>query len=204
MGDWMIAHDEIRVRMPRRAPERVLNFIHTVYDGLEEILQLPLSTEIDLVSPFSLQNLEQNQKKEFAQFLIHTFIDAMVLCYGLLSGRPLEGSEHLLYYAIEEKFQEPMNHGKIIALNTLMCLKIQDDYALIKPELLRSIYSSIGLISPETFEKSFLGSYLEICVNMPGFAEKKEYPFSIWNLISQEAKSFQKKIMDSNDWIFSS
>jgi len=110
------------------------------------------------------------------------FIEGIANCYGLLSGRPLESGEHYLYYAIEEILNCPMNHGALISLCTLICLRLHGSNSFIQPEILKDLMKSCKIkysledlnIAPDQLIKILKG--------MKTFVEIHKFPFSIWNL----------------------
>ncbi len=102
--DWYIAHKVKGKRFPKKVLEEYLPFLE----------QLKKS------------NWQIEERESWLERLVDGFLTAYSNCFGLLSGRPMEGSEHFLYYLLEKNALEPMNHGQIIALNTLISLWLQE------------------------------------------------------------------------------
>jgi len=177
LSDWVLANQITGERMPKKAKDLVLEMCnHLKTKTLEE---LPITSDS-------------------VPFLINAFKEALGLCWGLLSGRPLEGSEHFLYYALEESYNQPMNHGSIIALNTLLCLRLRGGDALIDPFELRKFYDDLGIsytLRDQNIPSELYGSALE---SMPEFVIKRKLKFSLWNLENlYKSCSFQEIL----DWI---
>ncbi|MHA1149159.1 MAG: iron-containing alcohol dehydrogenase [Promethearchaeota archaeon] len=160
MSDWINAHTIVGERLPKGAQEKVIGFCNKIRYNLEKNI------------PITPSNIK---------FYVEAFKEVLGLCWGFLSGRPVEGSEHFLYYALEEKYNKSMNHGAIIALNTLACLYLRGDDALIDPNELKSFYKVIKI----PFELSKQGiperTFKNTLISMPQFVTERGLPYSIWN-----------------------
>ncbi len=161
LSDWILAKEWKGERMPKKALKSVLEFCNGLKDHLDSYLP---------ITPSSIE------------FIAHKFIEALGLCWGFLSGRPIEGSEHFLYYALEELHDKPMNHGAIIALNTLVCLYIKGKDALIEASVLKTFYDKIGLSYKLSTLNIPLETYKKALQLMGEFVQKRKLGFSIWNL----------------------
>ncbi len=161
MGDWKLAHEMGHARMPKGAPAKVLGFCQS--------LQVEVSAHLPLTA-------------EGIPFLVESFISALSLCWGFLSGRPVEGSEHFLYYALEEIVDRPLNHGTIIALNTLACLRLRGNQAPIDPNVLRGFYDRLGI--PCTLSALGIPAdlYASSIKDMPAFIRAKKLGYSLWDI----------------------
>ncbi len=166
MGDWILAHKNVHERMPKNAPEKVLGFCQRLQDQVSTYLPLTAAG---------------------IPFLVENFIGALSLCWGFLSGRPVEGSEHFLYYALEEAIDRPLNHGAVIALNTLACLSLRGKQSLIDPSRLRYFYARLGI--PHTLSALGIRAdlYASTIRDMPTFTRTKKLGFSLWNVQSSIA-----------------
>ncbi|MHA1731703.1 MAG: iron-containing alcohol dehydrogenase [Promethearchaeota archaeon] len=160
LGDWILAKDIGKARIPRRAEEKVLSFCERVVGGADRL---------------------SGAGRGFVELVASSFLEAMELCYSLLSGRPLEGGEHFLYYAMEEALGRPLNHGSVIALNTLSCLYLRGGDALVEPGELRALYDKLGV----SYSLEHLGIstnvFRELVMGMPGFVSREKLPYSLWN-----------------------
>lgn len=165
VSDWLLSNKTIDERMPNTALNIVLEFCNNLKNRIETQLETDPRFAITIIP-----------------FLAHKFVEAFEMCYSLLSGRPLEGSEHYLYYALEEQYNRPLNHGAIIALNTLVCLKLRGNDALVNPELLGRFYDRLGIsytlsaqgIPPEIYETALK--------SMHDFVKHEGLKYSWWNL----------------------
>ena len=160
LSDWILAKDMKGKKLPKNAKGLILGFCNSVKDNLKSYL------------PINSESIE---------FIAHSFIEALRLCWGFRSGYPVEGSEHFLYYALEETYNKPMNHGAIIALNTLRCLGLRGNNALIDENILKMFYTEIGI----KFDLKSQGIPKEVYENtlttMPEFVKKRGLGYSLWN-----------------------
>lgn len=160
MGDWIAAHLQEGERLPKNAKETVLSFCERIRKKL----------------PNNIPIIPSN-----IYFYINAFKEALELCWGFLSGRPVEGSEHFLYYALEETYNQPMNHGAIIALNTLVCLYLRGEDSLIDPNELKKLYNTLKI--PFSLKEQGIPEevYRNTLLNMYTFASERGLPHSLWN-----------------------
>ena len=160
LSDWILAREGKGKELPRNAKGLTLGLCNSIKDNFESYLP---------ITPASIE------------FIAHSFIEAMRLCWGLRSGRPVEGSEHFLYYALEETYNKPMNHGAIIALNTLVCIISRGESALIDPKTLENLYRDIGISYNLSDQKIPLEIYQKTIRNMKKFVRERNLDYSIWN-----------------------
>lgn len=177
VGDWMLAHETVHERMPKNAPGKV----HELCQDLQD----QVSTRLPLTAAG-------------IPFLVESFVNALSICWGLLSGRPVEGSEHFLYYALEEKFDRPLNHGAVIALNTLACLLLRGKQSLIDPTDLRKFYKRLGI--PHTLSAIGIPAdlYASIISEMPTFVRAKKLGFSLWDI---KPSILPESVTGVTDWL---
>jgi glycerol dehydrogenase-like iron-containing ADH family enzyme len=113
------------------------------------------------------------------------FVEGIANCYGLLSGRPLESGEHYLYYAIEELIDRPMNHGTLISLCMLICLRLHGSTSTSSYDTLSDLMKKCN-IRYTLGDLNITPEQLIIVLNgMKTFVEVHKYPFSIWNITHQ-------------------
>lgn len=161
LSDWILAHEIEGVRFPKRAKYIILKYCSKIMNDLEKNM------------PVSANNIS---------FYTKAFIEGLENCWNLLSGRPLEGSEHFLYYALEEKLNRPMLHGSVIAFTTLLCLKLRQEDSIINPSELKAFFDRCGIdyqLSSLNISPSLMEGILK---EMGVFVKKRKLPFSIWNL----------------------
>ncbi len=160
LADWRLKKQDKGGAFPKQAETVVLGFC------------TKLQTFMETNSTLTPEIIPQ-----FARY----FIEGTANCYGLLSGRPLDSGEHLLYYAIEERIDKPMNHGAVISLCLLICTHLHGPNAYIKPETLKNLIDNLGIkyrlddmgILPEQMESILEGMQI--------FVETRKDPYSIWN-----------------------
>jgi len=75
-----------------------------------------------------------------------------------------------------------MNHGAIIALNTLICLHLRGKDALLDEFELKKFYDKIGLSYKLSSLKITFETYKKALQSMGVFIQKRKLAFSIWNL----------------------
>lgn len=171
LADWTLAAREGAARLLKRATREVRAFLDALRTGLEA--HLP-------VTPASVP------------FLARAFLAGMRTCWSLMSGRPVEGSEHFVYYALEETHDAPMNHGGVIALATLACLRLRDSPPPGDAFTLRAWYAKVGIrhtLHALDLPAEVLARTLRA---MPDFVRARDLPFSWWNV----ADPFQHAAVD--------
>ncbi len=172
--DWVLAHEKNGERMPNGAQKRVLGLCEDILANAPNCFPTTPDTVPTLVA---------------------FFLDAMQLCYELLSGRPLEGGEHLLYYAIEEAIDRPLNHGAVIALGTLVCLELRAPNRPITRRL-KDFYRSLAVHFTTEHLKIARGDLERILEEMPNYVTRNKHPFSWWNVDDPFQNSSAREILD--------
>lgn len=170
LADWRLKKREKGGYFPKLAEHIVGDYCNRIQSFLETGSRSDLTSEVI---------------PQMARF----FIEGIANCFGLLSGRPLESGEHYLYYAIEEVLNRPMNHGALISLCTLICLRLHGSNSYIEPEILKDLMKSYKIkysledlnIAPD--------QVIKILKGMKTFVEIHKFPFSIWN-ISHDFETF--------------
>ncbi|GAB4326275.1 MAG: hypothetical protein Kow0069_32720 [Promethearchaeota archaeon] len=160
--DWELARDAGAARMPKRAPSVVRAFLAGLERGVEAAMAKPAEGVVEFVAKAT--------------------VDALEVCWSLASGRPLEGSEHFLLYALEEATGRSLLHGPAVATCTLACLKLRGAGGDSSPERLEKVYDRVGVarhpsrvgVDPRTFAAVLEG--------MPSFVERRGLPFSWWSV----------------------
>ena len=135
--------------------------------------------------------------RESILLVYETFLEALSLCGASFSGRPVEGSEHFLYYFAEEECRRKFVHGEIIALMTILSLKMQGNRAAIAPERLKAFFKEIGVpCDPRdlSMTRDEMGRILR---GITSFVASK-HPYSILN---EHDVAADEQLMD---WLFSS
>lgn len=160
MSDWILE----RTEKGKKAPINALKDVIALCDDIRN--------KMDTFIPISAESI---------LFFINQFIKMMGLCWGYRSGRPVEGSEHFLYYALEKIHDKPMNHGSIIALNTLVCLKLRGKNALIDPRILKSFYDKIGINYDLDALNITSKTYRLALESMQTHVINNDLPYSLWN-----------------------
>ncbi len=164
LSDWILAQKKKGKNMPKNALKLILGLCNNLLNEFES--HLPITADS-------------------IHFIANNFIKALSLCWGFQSGRPVEGSEHFLYYALEESFNKPMNHGSIIALNTLVCLRLRGKDALIDSVKLIDFFNRIGISYTLSALDIPIEIYKSTLESMPEFVKIHRLKFSIWDTIKK-------------------
>jgi glycerol dehydrogenase-like iron-containing ADH family enzyme len=178
LGDWKIAHQDKGEKISEKAVDEFTKF------ALSIIAHPELFRE----------NNEQTIRK-----IYEIFLEALSLCGASLSGRPLEGSEHFLYYCIDELDTRRFIHGNMIAMNILICLRLQGKDALFNPNEIKDFFSKAGIAYNLSANKL---TYDDICIALDRihkFVDDMKLPYSIWNRISNGISEEEKK--ELVDWL---
>jgi glycerol dehydrogenase-like iron-containing ADH family enzyme len=160
LADWELAASKGKAKVPTQAPALVGGLCEEILTYLECLDALD-ATEVPAITAF--------------------FVRGMGNCFRLLSGRPLEGGEHLLYYLLEERLNQPLNHGGVIALGMLECLGRHGPAYEPLLQRLRAVFQKHGI--PHTPEALGIeaSQYQALVREMPAFVAQKKYPYSIWH-----------------------
>jgi len=165
VGDWLLANEIENEKVSRKGVEAFKGLI-------DRVISTP-----DKYSPDS---------PEFVKNVYGVFLEGLALCGASFSGRPVEGSEHFLFYYIEELVKKPLVHGTIIALTTLECLKLQGSKAIIAPDRLQAFFDTVGIkylpsdigIDATLVQRSIAGAR--------EFVTSRHHPYSILNQTRDE------------------
>jgi glycerol-1-phosphate dehydrogenase [NAD(P)+] len=177
--DWVLSHEKTGEKMSKR--------------GVAEFTML-------------VDNILWNKMKyagELADVIraVHdTFLEALALCGASFSGRPVEGSEHFLYYLAEEVCNRRFVHGEIIALMMLVTLRLQGSRAMVEPARVKAFVEGIGVkctprelnISREEMQHVLRGA--------KGFVIERKHPYSILNEFDADREP--AKLVELLDWLF--
>ncbi len=160
LSDWRLKKQKKGKKMSKFPEKIVLDFCKRIRTFME-----------------SPDELTQERVFQMAKF----FIDGIANCYGLLSGYPLDGGEHLLYYAIEENTNLAMNHGSVISLCTLICLRLHGLNGYFPPDHFKKLMDTYKI--KYTLEDLHISKnqFLSILYEMKEYVVKNRYPYSIWN-----------------------
>lgn len=120
--DWKLDNDLHGTKFSKNGFDAFLTFIDDMVSNPE------------LFNPFNQKSIEQ---------VYEIFLKALCLCGASASGRPLEGSEHYMYYYLDEISSEKIIHGAIIALTTLISLILHENMPLFKK--LKSFFDKVGI-----------------------------------------------------------
>nr|MDO8083729.1 iron-containing alcohol dehydrogenase [Candidatus Sigynarchaeum springense] len=128
------------------------------------------------------------------------FLEALALCGASFSGRPVEGSEHFLYYLAEKTCKRRFVHGEIIGLMMLAASRLQGSRAMVAPARLKEFLAGIGVkysprelgMSREEMERVLRGAR--------AFVAERKHPFSILNLIDLDHEPAE--LNSILDWLF--
>jgi glycerol-1-phosphate dehydrogenase [NAD(P)+] len=178
MTDWKISHGETGEKYSEHAYVAYREWIENMIQNANKLV------------PFDGQAV---------RFEIDAFLDSLALCGAAMSGRPLEGSEHFLYYCLDEKSPLPIIHGGAIALGILICLRLQGETAMLKPKVMQAFFDKVGVVyrpSDLNLSTSLLSEALKA---MPEFVIRRKLPYSLWNLpdLYIEENTIEKII----DWV---
>ena len=124
LGDWQFARDRFQ------AP-----FDQDVFDRAKRIADELISRAYDIraASNAGIRALVDGQAAE------------VELCEEWGNARPEEGGEHFLAYCLEDITHDHYIHGNLIALNTLVVLKLQREHAVYDYRTLQAFFDTIGI-----------------------------------------------------------
>jgi len=124
LGDWRIARDRFGAR-----------FDGGVYDEAKRI-----ADDMIAAAP-RIAKLDDDG----ICALVEGIADEVGLCERWGDARPEEGGEHFLAYCLEEKTHAHYLHGKLVAMNILIVLKLQREHAVYDWRELKRFFDTIGL-----------------------------------------------------------
>ncbi|MHA1849045.1 MAG: iron-containing alcohol dehydrogenase [Promethearchaeota archaeon] len=165
IGDWKISSELKGEKISKKAINKFIQYN-------DEITAHP-----EFLSPVS---------KDTIRYIHDKFLEGLSLCGASFSGRPLEGSEHFMYYYLDELDDRKFRHGSMIAMTTLISLKLQGERALYSLEKLKTFFTRAGIdYSPEKNHVSEK-ELVDMLKNIKHFVEKRGYPFSILNIVDED------------------
>ena len=132
--------------------------------------------------------------------IYETFLEALSLCGASFSGRPVEGSEHFLFYLAEETCQKRFVHGEIIALMTLVSLQLQGARAIITPDRLRNFFDGLSMKYAPSDLDIDRDEMNKILSNASRFTMERKLEYTILNADAKISKG--EVDLDLLDWIY--
>jgi glycerol dehydrogenase-like iron-containing ADH family enzyme len=167
VGDWLLANEMEKEKVSGKG-------VAAFKDLIDRVINNP-----DRFSPDS---------PEFVKNVYDVFLEGLELCGASFSGRPVEGSEHFLFYYIEELAKKTLVHGSIIALTTLECLKLQGANAIISPDRLQAFFDSLGIkYLPD--DVGIDASLVETAIaGAREFVTERHHPYTILNQIGDNGE----------------
>jgi glycerol dehydrogenase-like iron-containing ADH family enzyme len=177
--DWVISHDQAGEKISARGVDAFTSLVGRILESKATYTGEPAG----------------------AIRAVHdTFLEALALCGASFSGRPVEGSEHFLYYLAEETCKRLFVHGEIIALMMLVALHLQGSRAMVEPARLKEFLVGIGIkfsprelgVSREEMERVLKGAR--------AFVVERKHPFSILNVLDLDQEP--AKLAAILDWLF--
>ncbi|MHA1821017.1 MAG: iron-containing alcohol dehydrogenase [Promethearchaeota archaeon] len=166
-ADWKLAHQDKNERISLPAIEDIKKSMSLIFSSKELLLNFDITA---------------------IQFIYEQFLNFLSICGGSGSGRPVEGSEHLLYYYIDEiKKDIFFNHGRIIGLTSILCSYLHGKRALFDAQTLIEFYKELGIKYAPRDLKLTEDDIIEASIRMPEFVLKRNHFYSIWNTIDKES-----------------
>lgn len=165
ISDWKLSHERINEKISKKGCEAYKQFVHEIMANMGNLI------------PFTTKS---------AEYIYDRFLTALALCGASLSDRPLEGSEHFLYYLIDELHPKAWNHGQIIAFTSLICLYLHKNNAFLNLEEIKKLYEHLGIkfrmnelqINSDLLRKALL--------NIKKYVIENKKHYSIWNDVDFE------------------
>ncbi|MHA1681949.1 MAG: iron-containing alcohol dehydrogenase, partial [Promethearchaeota archaeon] len=178
VGDWSIAHEHEGEKISKKGVEAFNDLVKRAIETPERF------------KPFT---------KESIRAIFDVFLSGLVLCGASFSGRPVEGSEHHMYYYLDEKSDVPLIHGNIIALTTLISLKLQGGDAMIELEDLQGFFNKTGIQYRLTEIGIGAEKIEDMLNNINAFVNERKLPYTIlYDKEKLEDGNFLKEIVS---WI---
>jgi glycerol-1-phosphate dehydrogenase [NAD(P)+] len=177
--DWVISHEQAGEKISARGVEAFTMLVGKILDNNVVYIGEPTAAIRDVHD---------------------TFLEALALCGASFSGRPVEGSEHFLYYFAEETCKRLFVHGEVIALMMLVALHLQGSRAMVETSRLKAFFEGIGIrfsprvlgISRDDMERVLKGAR--------AFVVERKHPFSILNVLDLDQEP--AKLKGILDWLF--
>ncbi len=177
--DWVISHEKTGEKLSTRGVDAFTSLVGRILGGKATYTGEPAGA---------------------IRAVYDTFLEALAMCGASFSGRPVEGSEHFLYYLAEETCKRRFVHGEIIALMTLAALHLQGSRAMVLPARLIAFLEGMGI----SFSPHKLGMSREeverVLKGARAFVVERKHPFSILNVLDLEHEPV--KLDAILDWLF--
>jgi glycerol-1-phosphate dehydrogenase [NAD(P)+] len=160
LTDWKLSSESTGEKYSETSVAKFKDFIEDTISHPERLI--PFSEEV-------IYNIYQ------------IFLESISLCGASFTGRPLEGSEHFLYYFLDQIDDRTFNHGSMIAFTTILSLKLQKTQEIISPERLMEFYDAIGVkytLSENNLTQDDIKKLVE---GIQEFIVKTKLPYSILN-----------------------
>lgn len=158
--DWELGHIRVEEKISTAGIQRFKEFVTTTINSINKL------------QPFTEDSIA---------FIYERFLTGLALCGGSFSGRPVEGGEHFLYYCLDEFHPGKYPHGEIIALNTLIMLKLQQEKAFISPEQMKKFFDTIGIEYKAMLQDQNFANMKDTLMQVKKYVIAKKYPYSILN-----------------------
>lgn len=158
--DWELGHERTGEKISIAGVKEFKEFVNFTINSVEKL------------KPFTEDSIE---------FIYERFLTALALCGGSFSGRPVEGGEHFLYYCLDEFHPGKYSHGDIIALNSLIMLKLQEEKAFISPDQLKKFFDAVGIQYDSMLQGSEFEKIKDILPRVKRYVIEKKYPYSALN-----------------------
>lgn len=134
-------------------------------------------TSLILNQDMRIENLNDGIK-----VLVEGQLDEVILCERWGNARPEEGSEHFLAYCLEELTGEHYIHGNLIALNTLVVLKLQRENAVYDFNTIKAFFDKVGVIYCPLRQGIRRKDYKQALETVPEYIKKENLPRCLWSL----------------------
>jgi glycerol dehydrogenase-like iron-containing ADH family enzyme len=182
LGDWIIARDVFNAKLDVNIFNKAIEIVNTLIRKAKDIKK---------VSNRGIDALVQGQ------------IEEVNLCDEWGDSRPEEGAEHYLAYCLENYTHKNYLHGNLIALNTLVVLKLQKDNAVFDPEHILRFFDQIGIHYNPTKQFIKRRQYKYILENIKEFTEKQAFRTGLWSLDKVFESNGEYSVKGIIDWIYS-
>jgi len=179
LGDWKLAHEENNDQ-----------FDKTVFNEAKSIAKELMKNRNEI----------REVTEDGIKALVEGFYNEVILCEDWGNARPEEGSEHFLAYCIESITHDHYIHGKIIGMNILISLYLQEEIAEFSREHIRQFFKDIKLdISPQSLNISSR-ILKKTFKQIQSYVKKENLMYSIYN--SPRIDLNKEKIEDIIQFIY--
>ncbi len=182
LGDWKLAHQIHNEKFDSQIYNRAFLITYDLFSQAKRIFYMSIN---------GIKAIVAGQ------------INEVKLCYEWGNARPEEGSEHFLAYCLETLTKQKYIHGNLVALNTLVCLKLQRKNAVYNYKIVKKFFDNIGLLYSPLEQKIQKSDYRRALETISEYVKKENLPFTLWNLRSIFDKKGEYSIEGILDWIYS-